>query len=160
MLRDGSSYAKIVEKLADRGHNLDKDNLSRWYAGGYQDWVQEQAWLEEMRVRLDFAKDIVNQPNANLIDEASLRIAVTQMYNLLLSFDPLSLKTQLSTQPTAYSRILGALCKITDSLARSERHRVGTRTPFGHTGLLAALHPTQAPPPTRAQSRPFAATRA
>ena len=148
MLRDGTSYPKIIQKLADRGHKLDKDNLSRWYAGGYQDWLQEQAWLEEMRARRDFAKEVVNQPSANLIDEASLRIAVTQMYNLLLSFDPLSLKTQLSTHPTAYSRILGSLCKITDSLARSERHRAGTRTPFGDIGLLAALHPTPAPPTT------------
>ncbi len=145
MLRDGTSYSKIIRKLAERGHNLDKDNLSRWYAGGYQDWVQEQAWLEEMRARLDFAKEVVNQPNAKLIDEASLRIAVTQMYNLLLAFDPLSLKNQLSTQPTAYSRILGSLCKLTDSLARSERHRAVNRPLFGDTGLLPALQPTAAP---------------
>jgi hypothetical protein len=150
MLRDGIPYSKIIQKFADRGHNLDKDHISRWCAGGYQDWVQEQAWLEEMRARLDFANQVVNQPNANLIDEASLRIAVTQMYNLLLAFDPLSLKTQLSTHPTAYSRILGSLCKITDSLARSDRHRAGTRTPFGDAGLLAALPPSSPhqPPPT------------
>jgi hypothetical protein len=73
---------------------------------------------------------------------------VTQMYNLLLAFDPLSLKNQLSTHPTAYSRILGSLCKITDSLARSERHRAGARSPFGDIGLLAALHPTPAPQTT------------
>jgi hypothetical protein len=148
MLRDGTSYSKIIQKLAERGHTLDKDHISRWNAGGYQDWVQEQAWLEEMRARLDFAKQVVNQPNANLIDEASLRIAVTQMYNLLLAFDPLSLKTQLSTQPTAYSRILGSLCKITDSLARSERHRSGNRPLFGDTDLLAALPSTPIPPTT------------
>ncbi len=145
ILRDGTPYSKIIQKLAQRGYNLDKDHISRWNAGGYQDWIQEQAWLEEMRTRLDFAKQVVNQPNANLIDEASLRIAVTQMYNLLLAFDPLSLKTQLSTQPTAYSRILGALCKITDSLARSEVRRAGTRNPFG---LLTALQPSTPPPTT------------
>jgi hypothetical protein len=142
MLRDGTPYSKIIQKLAERGHNLDKDHISRW--NGYQDWVQEQAWLEEMRARLDFANEVVNQPNANLIDEASLRIAVTQMYNLLLAFDPLSLKNQLSTHPTAYSRILGSLCKITDSLARSERHRAGTRSPFGDIWPAgsAAPHPS------------------
>jgi hypothetical protein len=142
MLRDGTPSSKIIQKLAERGHNLNKNNISRWHAGGYQDWLQERAWLEEMRARLDFATEIVNQPNATLIDEASLRIAVTQMYNLLMAFDPLSLKTQLSTQPTAYSRILGSLCKLTDSLARSELRRAGTRPLFGDAGLLAALPPT------------------
>ncbi len=146
MLRDGISYPKIIQKLADRGHKLDKHNISRWFAGGYQDWLEEQAWLDEMRARLDFAKDVVNQPDGNLIDEASLRIAVTQMYNLLLAFDPLSLKNQLSTHPTAYSRILGSLCKITDSVARSERHR--PRSPFGDPGFLAAMQPAPTPQTT------------
>ena len=148
MLRDGTPYPKIIQKLAERGHKLDKYNISRWYTGGYEDWVQDQAWLEEMRVRLDFAKEVVNQPNASLIEEASLRIAVTQMYNLLLAFDPLSLRTQLATQPTAYSRILGALCKLTSSLARSELRRTGSRPLFGDAGLLATSHPAPTPPTT------------
>lgn len=145
MLRDGVSYSKIIQKLAERGHKLDKDNISRWFAGGYQDWVQEQGWLEEMRGRVDFAREVVNQPNANLIDQASLRIAVTQMYNLLLAFDPLSLKNQLSNHPTAYSRILGSLCKLTDSLARSERKRPAALNPLE---LLSAMQPMSAQPAT------------
>ncbi len=133
MLRDGIPYAKIVRKLGDHGHTINEDQLSRWHTGGYQEWVQEQAWLDEMRARLDFANEILNQPNANRIDAASLRIAVTQMYSLLLSFDPLTLKNQLSTQPGAYSRLLSTLCKITDSLIRSERHRVTNRPLLGES---------------------------
>ena len=29
MLRDGTPYSKIIQKLADRGHKLDKDHISR-----------------------------------------------------------------------------------------------------------------------------------
>lgn len=156
MLRDGAPYPKIIQKLADHGYKLDKHNLSRWYGGGHQDWVEEQAWLEEMRVRLDFAREVVNQPNANLLDEASLRIAVTQMYNLLLAFDPLSLKNQLATQPTAYSRILGSLCKLTSSLTRSELRRVGARPFVGNPEPVAA--PQSASPPSATTSRSVAAS--
>jgi hypothetical protein len=145
MLRDGIPYAKIVRKLADHGHSINEDQLSRWFSGGYQEWVQEQAWLDEMRARLDFANEILTQPNADRIDAASLRIAVTQMYSLLLSFDPLTLKNQLSTQPSAYSRLLSTLCKITDSLVRSERRRVS-----GHPLFSGPLFPVAPEPPSSA----------
>ena len=136
MLRDGVPYAKISHKLAEHGHTLDKDNLSRWHTGGYQDWVQEQAWLDEMRARLEFATEVVNQPNANRLDTASLRIAVTRMYGLLLSFDPATLTSQLASQPTAYSRILSSLCKLNDSIIRSERHRFNSTPLFGDSPLF------------------------
>ncbi len=60
---------------------------------------------------------------------------------LPLSFDPLSLKTQLSTQTGAYSRILGSLCKLTDSLMRSERHRASRRLILDDAGLASLKGP-------------------
>ena len=104
MLRDGATYSRIIKKFADRGHSLSVGNLSRWYAGGYQDWLQDQAWLEEMRARLDFAGKVLHESNGATLDAASLRIAVTQMYTLLLSFDPVILKDKLAANPVAYSR--------------------------------------------------------
>jgi hypothetical protein len=124
MLRDGAPYSSIIQKFAQRGHQLNFDNLSRWHAGGYQDWLHEQAWLEEMRLRLDFATNIVHQSNGALLDAASLRIAVTQMYALLTEFNPVVLKSQIANHPGAYSRILNALCKLTESGIKCERHRL------------------------------------
>jgi hypothetical protein len=135
MLADGAPYPLIIQKLADQGHTLKPDNLSRWHAGGYQDWLKEQSWLEAMRARLDFAADIVQHPNGDLIEAASLRIAIIQMYRLLAGFDPVVLEPKISQQPSAYVRILTVLCKLTDGAVKLERHRQ-------NKARYAALAPT------------------
>ncbi len=143
MLSDGVPYAVIIKRMARRGHHLNHDNLSRWFTGGHQDWLKEQAWLEEMRARLDFASDIVTDKQGYLLQEASLRIAVIQMYKLLTDFDPAVLKPKLAQHPGAYSRILGALCKLTEGSIKLERHRLGhtgaSESPFGADKTLAQL---------------------
>jgi hypothetical protein len=123
MLHDGAPYSIIADKLAGRGHSLTKDNISRWHSSGHTDWVREQAWLEEMRLRLDFASDIVHQKNGQLIDAASLRIAVTRMYTLLITFDPSVLNSKIAEHPQAYTRLLNALCHLTETSLKFERHR-------------------------------------
>jgi hypothetical protein len=160
MLRDGATYSQVIKKLAQRGHDLNVDNLSRWHAHGYQDWLQDQAWLEEMRLRLDFATDVVQQSNGATLDAASLRIAVTRMYSLLTNFDPGVLKSQLATQPGAYSRILNVLCKLTDSALRCERQRLdqanndvwrSASTAFGSPLTSSSLIPHPPPSTTNAK---------
>jgi hypothetical protein len=123
MLRDGLPYAAIIERLGEHGKCLNPDILSRWHAGGFQDWLRERAWLEEMRVRLDFASDIVSSKNVDLLNEAGLRIALAQMYNLLTTFDPASLSEKMQLQPAVYPRVLNALCKLADGALKYERHR-------------------------------------
>jgi hypothetical protein len=110
---------------------LNQANLSRWHAGGFADWLRHQAWLEEMRARLDFASDIVKEPNAELLDQASLRIAVTRMYSLLTQFDPAVLQLKIADTPGAYPRILNALCKLTETAIKLQRNRdLQTRKPL------------------------------
>jgi uncharacterized protein CbrC (UPF0167 family) len=123
MLRDGAPYALVAQKLAERGHKINVNNLSRWHTTGFHDWLQEQAWLEEMRLRLDFAGEVAHENNGKLLDAASLRIAVTRMYGFLLSFDPAVLSAQVANHPTAYSRILNSLCHLTEASIKCERNR-------------------------------------
>jgi hypothetical protein len=103
---------------------LNPDNLSHWRAGGHRDWLREQAWLDEMRARLDFASDIVRQENGELLEAGSLRIAVVQLYTFLATFNPATLSKAIATQPGAYARILNVLCKMTDCAAKLERRRL------------------------------------
>jgi hypothetical protein len=124
MLRDGLPYTAILKKFANKKYNLNEDVLSRWYSGGYQDWLDEQACLDEMRVRLDFASDVVTHPNANRLTEASLRVALLRMYNLLLDFDPIDFKEALSTSPGLYAKILDSVCKLTSGAIKQEKHRI------------------------------------
>ena len=146
MLRDGATYPRIFKKFADRGHQLSPNNLSRWHAGGHQDWLEDQAYLDEMRLRFDFADRVLHETNGTTLDAASMRIAVTQMYTLLMSFDPVILKDKLAANPGAYSRILNSLCKLTEGSFRYQR-----RTPT--TSPLPATARPAAPPRSRPVSR-------
>jgi hypothetical protein len=139
MLRDGAPYERISKKLAESGHKITVDNLSRWHSGGFKDWLQDQAWIEEMRLQLDFASNIVNEKNAELMDAASLRIAVTRMYTFLLSFDPSKLNTQIANQPGAYARILNVLCKLTETGIKCARHRIEAAKPSALSAITKVL---------------------
>ena len=67
LLRGGEPYAAIIKKLAEKGHELNSDIVSRWHGGGYQDWLKEQAWWDDARARLDFATEVVHADNVNLL---------------------------------------------------------------------------------------------
>jgi hypothetical protein len=124
MLSDGAPYPEIIRTLAQKGgHRLNAANLSRWFSGGYQNWLKEQTCLEEMRTRLDFAVELVNDKNGQTLDQASIRIAIMRLYNLLTDFDPAVLKSRISHQPGCYARILNALCKLADGDLKFERYR-------------------------------------
>ena len=140
MLRDGAPYSAIIRAFREQGHHLNQANLSHWNAGGFQDWLRQQAWLEEMRVRLDFASAILKEPNAALIDQASLRIAVARMFTLLSNFDPAILTTKLSESPGAYVRILNALCHLTQTALKLQRDR-DRKIPDSPLPNLASLSP-------------------
>ena len=152
MLRDGVPYSQIIQKLSGKGHKLHCHNLSRWFTGGYQDWLQGQVGLDEIRLKLDFASNLLRLDDTDVFNEATLRIAVARMYNLLLDFDPAVLKQVLPNSPGAYSRILNSLCKLTEGALKLERHRddklanqkSGSRKP-GHIGdplanIIGKLH--------------------
>jgi len=49
MLDDGLPYKDIIARLAERGHRLNKDNLSRWRRSDHQDWLREKLWVEASR---------------------------------------------------------------------------------------------------------------
>ena len=71
----------------------------------------------------DFATSIVSEKNANFLNEAGLRIALTQMYTLLTTFDPAVLSGKMQAQPSVYPRLITALCKLADGALRYERLR-------------------------------------
>lgn len=131
MLEDGIPYDRICLKLADHGHHLNPDNLSRWHAGGFQDWLKEQSWMDELRARLDFASTIINHDHDGVVEAASLRVAILRMYRLLATFDPAELVPVIKDQPGAYTRILNALCKLTSGaikLQTQQRIRQAVRS--------------------------------
>jgi hypothetical protein len=142
MLLDGATHTAIIARLAEQGHHFTRYSLTRWFAGGYKDWLKEQGCREEMRHRFDFAAQLVNQKNADTLTEAGLRIATTRMYNFLLEFDPADLARAIPANPALYPRLLNSLCKITDGALKHHRYRDGQQRNSKHfsiPGLTADL---------------------
>src|SRR5437764_12592070 len=50
MLLEGSTYAAVIRKMAEQGVSLNPENVSNWHNGpGYQLWLKDREWLEDMR---------------------------------------------------------------------------------------------------------------
>jgi len=93
---------------------LNTDNVRNWHSGGYQDWLKDQLWLDQMYAKLDFAREVLQDPERSKLREASLCIAIKQMYQLIADFDPVAFIAMLPEDPTSYARILNALAKLAE----------------------------------------------
>src|SRR5258706_4671832 len=83
MLSDGLTYIEVIERLGEAAKHLNEDNIGRWHAGPYQRWLKDRAWLDELSSKLDFAVNVLEDPDSPKIREASLAIVLKQMYELI-----------------------------------------------------------------------------
>jgi hypothetical protein len=123
MLDDGVPHLEVIARLGEHGKDLNKNNLINWQKGGHQDWLKDQPWLDELHSRLDFADNIVTESDSPKVREASLIIAVKQMYELITTFEPATFREQLAADPSTYSRILNSLAKLAEVGLRYDRER-------------------------------------
>jgi len=100
MIRDGSSYSAIIQKLKSSPETaslvISKQNLSRWKLGGYQDWLAQQEWREDMRERI---------------------------FQLLQRLETSSLPTNLQDLPPGFIRLLAVLPRISREALRYQKYR-------------------------------------
>jgi hypothetical protein len=124
MIRDGIPYKLIISKLGKPGKALIPNNLSEWKKGGYIDWLDRQERLEAPAAKLLCASDFVrHHPNAN-IHEASLQIAVSQIFDLLLRLDPAQLQSLVQADPQSFIRLLNTLPRLTRGGLQCLRQRL------------------------------------
>lgn len=123
MLQDGATYLEIIGALAERGiSGISDQNLINWKDGGYQDWLEEQTRLQDMRARREFAMEVVKENQGSHVHEAGLQIAASQIYELLSDFDVETLKEKLSGDPENFARVVNAMAKLSDSGLKYERY--------------------------------------
>jgi hypothetical protein len=125
MLLDGVTYRKIAENLGDHGHGkaLNEQNICQWRKSGHQLWLKQQERLDDMRSKREFAMDIVRENEGGEIQEASMQIAASQIYQVLIEFDLSSLEESLKDDPENYARIVNALFKLSDGGLKYQRYR-------------------------------------
>ncbi len=122
MMEDGLTYAEILRQLGDPVEHLNCQNLSDWHKSGHQAWRKDQAWLHQMQGNLDFASQVLQSSKGLMLHEASLRIAVKQMFGLLANFDPCTFADKLADDPAAYVRILHTLVKLSETALKYQCH--------------------------------------
>ena len=124
MLRDGEPYANIIQFLHETpGVDVNDQNLTNWSQGGHQDWLKEQARLEEMKAKREFAMEIVKQNDGSKLHEANLHLAASQIYDVLTDFDPERLKALLDEKPENYANIVNALGKLSKSNVELQKYK-------------------------------------
>jgi hypothetical protein len=123
MLEDGRPYEEIRSRALEEGYEIQKWNVTEWRQGGHQDWLRERDRLEEMRLIREFAQDIVRENQGKDVQEAGIQIATTHIYELLLNFDPTTLKAKVKGDPANYARMVMALAKLSDGGLKFARYR-------------------------------------
>jgi hypothetical protein len=123
MIADGVEYGEIIKRMGRRGKGLTEQNLYNWKTWGYKDWVRQQERLDYMRAMREFAKEVTREFKGNQMQEAGLQLAATQVYELLMDFEPKSLKAKLKGNPENYARIVNVLSRLSDDGLKFERYR-------------------------------------
>src|SRR4051812_9355625 len=88
MLDDGLPHAEIISRLGEHGKDLNRQNLINWEEGGFREWLRDEPWLAELHGTVDFADNVLTDSDTPKVREASLTIAVKQMYDLIRNFEP------------------------------------------------------------------------
>jgi len=112
MIDDGLPYAEIIRVLGDAGKGLTEKNVSDWRFGAHQAWVKEQQRLAGMRVRQEFAIDLVRENAGATTQQAAYQIAALNLCDLLDDFDPALLKQTLHSDPDTYTKLLNAYTRL------------------------------------------------
>ncbi len=123
MLHDGSPYSAIVKFLATKDIEVTEMNVTNWKQGGYEDWLQERAKLEGLQAKREFALEVARQNEGSKVHEAALHIAASQIFDLLEDLDMEQIKALVKTDPENYSRIVGALSRISKEALSFQKYR-------------------------------------
>jgi len=122
-LTDGLTYSSIIEKLGDDGKDLNEENLSNWKEGGYNDWLKEQQRIEIIRIKQEFAVDLLKDGDGTKIQEAALQVSAANLIQLMVDLDPTTLREQVEGNPDKYTRLLNAIARLSEGEIKCERHR-------------------------------------
>jgi hypothetical protein len=123
MLLDGMSYPKVVEELAQKGIVLTERCVSSWSRGGHQDWLKEQERLSQGERMMVSALKVLRDCQGTAIEEAGLKVAAAQIFQVLMDFDPKVLKKRLGRSAEGYAKLVHAMARLSDGGLRYERYR-------------------------------------
>jgi len=121
MLWDGATYGAIGAAMAGKGIRLSRNVLTTWLRGGYQEWLAKQERTEQGERMMASALKVVKEKQGTLIQEAGLQLASSQIYQVLMDFDPKVLKKGLNRN--GYARLVQMMARLSEGELKYERYR-------------------------------------
>ena len=125
MLDEGLPYKEIIQRLGDHGKHLNKQNISRWKQGPYQEYLKGQDFNEFTRHQMEFAAELLPEmpENSRQLQEACNRIAALQVFNALLRQGAALVTNTLQLQPENFYKLANTIYKISSAELDLAKHR-------------------------------------
>ena len=142
MLRDGATYDTIIGKVREHGVFLIRSNLTRWRKGGYQDWLGQQLWLEQMSDRLQVVIEMVRNKESGMLGQLALEAASLKLFDLLRSLDTGSFHCDEAHDFRTFIRATNAVCRVTETTRRANGVKIFENpqppgSEFSHSSLAS-----------------------
>jgi hypothetical protein len=117
MLSNGAPYDSIIDHFHSLGTELNRQNISNWKAGGYEDWLAQQAWLAEINHESESASDLANAGGVDdtALHQGVIRLAVIQIFKSLKS-------ERLKDDAPNYTRLLNTLARLSREALCLRKH--------------------------------------
>src|SRR5690242_19292683 len=107
MLLNGARYREITAAMAEKGYRVQKNALTTWLRGGHQDWLAMEERLVNLEKLREFAVRVVKSSEGTVVQQAAMKVAAAQIYELLVNYDPNILKKRLKEGDTSdYAKLV------------------------------------------------------
>ena len=127
LIRDGVSYADIRSRFQELGNaqfaEITDKNFSNWKTAGYQRWLREQEWRDDMKQTRAEAIECLGSEDDSKLEHVALKTASMRLYQLFKQFDTIDFSVSVENKPEAYTRLFSALPRITREALRFQKYR-------------------------------------
>src|SRR5260370_39864695 len=96
--------------------------LSRWKDAGHQDWLKEQQWREDTRLKHEAALDLMSDLDPSKVNQAALYVASLQIFEALRNLGPAGLNDKLGGDSAAFARLINALSRASRETLALQKH--------------------------------------
>ncbi|HWV99777.1 MAG TPA: hypothetical protein VNZ64_08815 [Candidatus Acidoferrum sp.] len=112
LLLEGATYGVVVQRMAERGVELNAENVSNWYQTGFQNFLAHLERSDYQRSRYEAAADLLQDTDASKLPQAGLQTAAAQIYDLLGHFTATAVGQNVADDPDKYTRIVNSLSRL------------------------------------------------
>ena len=124
LLYNGATYREIIGAMGAKGIRLQKNVLTTWMRGGHQDWLAVEERLTNIERLREFALKVVQSNEGTVMQQAGMKMAAAQIYELLMNYDAQVLKERLKEGDAAdYAKLVNLMARLSDGGLKQEKYR-------------------------------------